>query len=625
MRDVVLEDTLTSAPAPVVAGLEEGNHVTLTPVHDNMDSHGQIIPTEEELAVLPRIAGTMPWSAYMLCAVEFAERASYYGCNQVFKNFIRAPLPLNGNGAGAPPRTGEGHQKSAGALGKGTVVASAMTDAFKFLAYALPIFGGWLADAHLGRFKTIVIGVIICGISHVIMIISAIPSVIQAGKAIGPFALSLYMLSIGAALFKPNIAPAILDQNPHLKPHVVTKSNGAKVIVDPEATAESIMLWFYLLVNVGGFMGVATSYLAKYVGFWSSYLLPGIIYFLLPVFLILVNKRLKKLPPGGSALGDFIKVNIMALKAAGIRGIGRKGYFNRVKPSVIAASGDPRTFHWDDRFIDDVSRTMDACAIFLFFPIQQINDGALGAAANAQSASLTSNGVPNDLLDNLNPLAIIVLIPIMNHGIYPLLRKLGIRFGPIKRMTFGFFIAAIGASSYAVIQHYIYQTSPCGYKASTCVEGTPGFDGEGVSHLSLWLYAIPTAVTATSEVFINVTALGMAYSRAPPNMKGLVMALNLFMTSISTAISLATANAIQDPYLVWAFAAPSIIGFVAAFVFYWLFRKLDDEDFFVHADSQLDLTLKNEHVAKDEEKDLKYHSSLDEKNSDSKEVREVKE
>lgn len=212
-------------------------------------------------------------------------------------------------------------------------------------------------------------------------------------------------------------------------------------------------------------MGVATSYLAKYVGFWSSYLLPGIIYFLLPVFLILVNKRLKKLPPGGSALGDFIKVNIMALKAAGIRGIGRKGYFNRVKPSVIAASGDPRTFHWDDRFVDDVSRTMDACAIFLFFPIQQINDGALGAAANAQSASLTSNGVPNDLLDNLNPLAIIVLIPIMNHGIYPLLRKLGIRFGPIKRMTFGFFVAAIGASSYAVIQHYIYQTSPCGYKA----------------------------------------------------------------------------------------------------------------------------------------------------------------
>lgn len=34
----------------------------------------------------------------------------------------------------------------------------------------------------------------------------------------------------------------------------------------------------------------------------------------------------------------------------------------------------------------------------------------------------------------------------------------------------------------------------------------------------------------------------------------------------------------------WAFAVPSMIGFVAAFVFYWLFRELDNEDFFVHVD-----------------------------------------
>lgn len=57
----------------------------------------------------------MPYTAYLLCGVEFAERASYYGCKQVFKNFIRGELPVGGNGAGAPPR---GTQQSAGALGK---------------------------------------------------------------------------------------------------------------------------------------------------------------------------------------------------------------------------------------------------------------------------------------------------------------------------------------------------------------------------------------------------------------------------------------------------------------------------------------------------------------------------
>jgi len=50
-------------------------------------------PTEEERLTLRRVAGRFPWSAYALCAVEFAERASYYGCQGVFSNFVQFPLP----------------------------------------------------------------------------------------------------------------------------------------------------------------------------------------------------------------------------------------------------------------------------------------------------------------------------------------------------------------------------------------------------------------------------------------------------------------------------------------------------------------------------------------------------
>ncbi|TVY32726.1 Peptide transporter [Lachnellula occidentalis] len=580
--------TFTTVTSEVIVGVDDNHRITFTPTHHNMDDNGHIFPTEEEFETLPRVAGAMPWSAYLLCGVEFAERASYFGCRQVFKNFIRGPLPEGGNGAGAPPR---GSQKTAGALGRGTVIASAMYDAFNFISYAVPIFGGWLADSKLGQFNTICIGVAICGVAHIIMIVSAIPYILQAGHAMGPFALSLYMLAVGAALFKPNVAPTILDQNPHRKPHVVTRRNGSRVIVDPEASSDSVMLWFYLLINLGGFAGIATASLAKYVGFWASYLLPGVIYFMLPVLLFFVNKRLIKVDPSGSALGNFISVNLLALKKAGISQFGRAEYWHRVKPSELAKEG--KVVKWTDDFVEDVRRTMGACAIFLFFPIQQINNGALGAAANAQSASLTSNGVPNDVIDNVNPFVIVILLPIMHHGVYPLLRKLGIRFGPIARITFGFLIASTGAISYAVIQQYIYNTSPCGYSASTCDVG------DGVSHLSLWLTAIPTGVTACCEVFIYPTAYGIAYSRSPPHMRGFVMALSLSVTAISAAISLATADALQDPYLVWAFAVPAIIGFVAAFVFYWLFRDLDNEHFFVHIDDA---------VASDEEE--KYYSSL---------------
>lgn len=36
-------------------------------------------PTPEELQTLRRVPGALPTVAYLLCAVEFCERASYYG------------------------------------------------------------------------------------------------------------------------------------------------------------------------------------------------------------------------------------------------------------------------------------------------------------------------------------------------------------------------------------------------------------------------------------------------------------------------------------------------------------------------------------------------------------------
>ncbi len=62
-----------------------------------------------------------------------------------------------------------------------------------------------------------------------------------------------------------------MDQSPHKIPHVIKDKNGEKVVVDPEESLASIMLWFYLLINVGACFGIPTSYLAKLVGYWAAY------------------------------------------------------------------------------------------------------------------------------------------------------------------------------------------------------------------------------------------------------------------------------------------------------------------------------------------------------------------
>lgn len=72
------------------------------------------VPTAEEQATLRKIAGGIPPIAYLICVVELAERASYYGAKGVFSNYMQFPLPKGGNGTGAVPKNNpNGH---AGAL-----------------------------------------------------------------------------------------------------------------------------------------------------------------------------------------------------------------------------------------------------------------------------------------------------------------------------------------------------------------------------------------------------------------------------------------------------------------------------------------------------------------------------
>lgn len=171
----------------------------------------------------------------------------------------------------------------------------------------------------------------------------------------------------------------------------------------------------------------------------------------------------------------------------------------------------------------------------------------------------------------------------MNHIVYPFLRKKGIKWGSISRITFGFALGTLGGLGYGLLQYYVYQTSPCGYNASTCTEIVPS--GEpALSPIPYGLYAIPVIIGAISEVFVNVSLYGIAYSMAPKNMKGLVASLNLFSSAISAILGLAAAPAIKDPNLVWVFFGPTIAGGVLTVVFWYLFRQLDEDEFILNTD-----------------------------------------
>ncbi|KAK3314467.1 general substrate transporter [Apodospora peruviana] len=540
-------------------------------LHNEDDYEGK--PTEEEKATLRRVPGEIPIMAYLICVVEFCERASYYGVQPLISNYVNRPMPEGGNGYGAPPT---GTQQTAGALGLGQVSANAVTQSFSMLAYALPLLFGWMADAKTGRFKLICWGVAVFGVAHVLMVAAGSKDLLANGTSKGPYFLSVYILAIGAAMFKPNVSPLLLDQVSTTVPKVITLSSGERVIQDPESTTERVMLWFYLLINIGGFMGVATAYSEKYVGWWLAFLIPLILYMPLPFLLWFLYKRLILHPPGGSDLPNVFRVLSICIRRGGIRKIGRHGFWEAAKPSNIKAADLDGVYHttWTDEWVDDIRRTFQATGIFCFFPIQYLNDNGIGASASFLSTMLETNGVPNDVINNFNSLSIIAFAPILNYGLYPLLRRLNIHYGPVARIATGLFMSACGGAGYTILNYFAYKQSPCGeYGSSDCKIGT------GVAPISIWWMAIPFAVGGISELFVNVPAYGIAYSRAPANMRGLVSAINLFNTAIAYAIGLACSSVITDPYLTWDFGGPAIVGGVLSVVFYFTFRHIDQEEY----------------------------------------------
>ncbi len=248
---------------------------------------------------------------------------------------------------------------------------------------------------------------------------------------------------------------------------------------------------------------------------------------------------------------------------------------------------------WNDAFIDDVKRAFLATGMFMFFPIQSINDNGLGGAQSALTTMLKTNGVPNDVINNINPFAIIIAAPILNYGLYPLLRRRGIHFGSVARITLGLFMASVAGLGYTLLNYYAYKTGPCGHYGSsaTCVDAD---DVSLVSNITIWFTAIPVGIGGVSELFVNVPAFGIAYSMAPKNMRGLVSGMNLFASAIAYAFGLVFSGLIKDPYLTCDFAGPTIVGFVTCPLFWWIYRDLDKEEYRLTENGDYQLTLKKE-------------------------------
>lgn len=528
--------------------------------------------TEEELHTLRRVSGKIPWPAFTVAFVELCERFSYYGTTVVFVNFIQQPLPEGS-------ATGAGFEGQSGALGMGQRASTGLVTFNQFWAYVMPLLGAYVADAHLGRYKTIHIAIVCAIIGHVVLTASAAPSVIKHNSAaLAAFTIGLIILGLGTGGFKSNIAPLLAEQQTETKKRIKVLPSGERVIVDPMVTTSRIFLYFYMCINIGSLVGqIGMVYCEKYVGFWLAYMLPTVLFLFAPLVLMLCRKHYVLTPPTGSVFAKFWQLWGYASKGhwhlnpiATYKSMSAPGFWERAKPSNIPAAERPAWMTFDDAWVDEVRRGLKACAVFLYLPLYWLAYGQMTGNLTSQAAVMQLNGVPNDIIQNLNPISIIIFIPFMDFVVYPALRKAHINFTPIKRIFFGFILASLAMVASCIIQVYIYRLSECGTHAS----------GKGCepAPINVWVQTVPYVLIGFSEIMASITSLEYAFTKAPYNMRSFVMAINLLMNAFSSAIAQGLVALSADPLLVWNYGVVAVLAGVGGIAFWFNFRALDKEE-----------------------------------------------
>ncbi|RSL59512.1 hypothetical protein CEP51_013902 [Fusarium floridanum] len=520
------------------------------------------LPTDEELQTLRRVSGKIKWSMYTIAFVELCERFSYYGSSVLYTNFVTQKLP-EGSNTGAPLDP----DGQAGALGMGTQAGQGISLFNQFFAYLMPLVGAWIADARIGRFWTLHLAIGISTIAHVILVAASSPGVIvKADSSFAAFIIGLLTLCVGTGFFKANVSPLLAEQNEDTKMRIEVR-DGERVIVDPAVTNTRIFLYFYFAINFGSVAGqISMVYVEKYHSFWLAFFIPTILFLTAPIVLAINKKHYKLSPPTGSVLSKFMRMFVYVQKQCKPF----KLNWDLAKPSNVPAAERPAWMTYDDAWVDEVRRGLMACKVFLFLPVFFLAYNQMTGNLTTQASTMELHGVPNDVIQNLNPISIVIMIPLIDHLLYPGLRKIGLAFTPIKRMTTGFIISALSMVASAVMQHYIYKMSPCGkYANEGCEEPAP---------INVWAQCLPYILIGISEIFTNVTSYEYAYSKAPENMKSLVMSVNLFMSCISAAIGQAFTPLSKDPLLVWNYTIVACIAFVGGVAFWFCFNHLDSEE-----------------------------------------------
>jgi POT family proton-dependent oligopeptide transporter len=341
--------------------------------------------------------------------------------------------------------------------------ADAWYHTFVSLAYLLPVLGAFLADAVLGKYWTVLTVSIVYCFGHFTLAMNDT----RVGLAMG-----LGLIALGAGGIKPCVSAIVGDQfgasNQHLLPRVFS--------------------WFYFSINAGSaFSTLLIPELLDRCGPRVAFGTPGIFMVIATVIFWFGRKRFVRIPAVG--VRNFARE---ILRRENLKALG-----NLLIIVPFAA---------------------------MFWALWQQNFSSWVVQADKMDRHLFGREWLASQIQTVNPIFILVLLPLFSYVIYPAINRVW-RLTPLRKIGLGLFTASAAFLMTALIQVHI--------------------DAGGRPNI-VWQILAFLVLTA-SEVMVSVTHLEFSYTQAPKKMKSLVMCTYLGAISLGNVFTAGVNFFIQNP------------------------------------------------------------------------------
>ncbi|XP_064264461.1 solute carrier family 15 member 1 isoform X2 [Passer domesticus] len=374
-----------------------------------------------------------PLSIFFIVINEFCERFSYYGMKAVLTLYFSRFLHWEDN------------------------FATAIYHTFVALCYLTPILGAIIADSWLGKFRTILYLSIVYAIGQAVLSVGSINDLTDHNQDGFPDAIAvnialsvvgLILIALGTGGIKP----------------CVSAFGGDQFEDDQEKQRGTFFSLFYLSINAGSLLStlITPTIRASQCGIHSkqecyplAFGVPAILMAVALVVFVIGSKMYKKVKPQGNVMLEVFKCVRFAI---------RNKFRHRSR-------GHPKREHWldwasekyDKRLIAQIKMVLRVLFLYIPLPMFWAVFDQQGSRWTLQATAMNGDfgfQIQPDQMQIVNPILIVVMVPVVNSVVYPLIKKCKLNFTPLKKMTVGMFLGSMAFVAAALVQVQIDRSNP---------------------------------------------------------------------------------------------------------------------------------------------------------------------